>query len=133
MKKLSTSTSKILALILVLLSLCACHGGPAEEPTSAAPQSITITVDVVDDKGETSTFEIDTDCDTLRGALEQEKLISGTQGAYGLYVKVVNGLTADYDIDQSYWAFYKDGEFLSTGVDSTYISDGEHYEIVYTK
>ena len=48
---------------------------------------------------------------------------------YGLYVKFVNGIEADYDNDQTYWALYKSGEYMLTGVDTTVISDGEHYEL----
>ena len=50
-----------------------------------------------------------------------------------VYIKSVNGITADYDVDRSYWAFNKNGEMMLTGVDMTNIADGEHYELVYTK
>ena len=79
------------------------------------------------------TFTIKTDKETLGDALLEHELISGDEGAYGLYVKEVNGIRADYDKDGAYWALYKDGEMSMTGVDSTNISDGEHYEFVYTK
>ena len=42
-------------------------------------------------------------------------LIAGEDSQYGLYVKTVNGITADYDTDGSYWAFYIDGEYAQTG------------------
>ena len=79
------------------------------------------------------TFTIHTDAKTLGEALLAHKLIEGEEGAYGLYVKQVNGMTADYDVDQHYWSFCKNGEYLMTGVDTTNIADGEHYEIVYAK
>lgn len=79
------------------------------------------------------TFTIHTDKTTLGDALLEHGLISGDEGPYGLYVKVVNGITADYDVDKSYWGFYKNGEYMMTGVDATDISDGEHYELVYEK
>ena len=44
-----------------------------------------------------------------------------------------SGITADYDVDQSYWGFYKGGEYMMTGVDSTVIADGDAYELVYSK
>lgn len=93
----------------------------------------TITVDVIDGDGNVTTFTINTDEEFLRGALEQEKLIEGEEGAYGIYIKVVNGITADYDVDGAYWALSKDGEYLMTGADTTPIADGEHYELTYTK
>ena len=83
--------------------------------------------------GKSVTFTIKTDKATLGDALMEPNLISGDQSTYGLYVKVVNGITADYDKDKTYWALTKDGESTATGVDYTEIADGEHYELVYTK
>ena len=54
-------------------------------------------------------------------------LISGDESEYGLYVKTVNGVTLDYDKDGKYWAFYVDGEYAATGVDSTDIAAGSTY------
>ena len=130
--------SAALALVLALmLSLAAC-GAKAEglwanatytedtEPGEGAP---TITVEVTaEDK--TVTFTIHTDGTTLRQALEENSLIAGDESDYGLYVKTVDGMTADYDADGLYWAFYKSGEYLMTGVDTTEIADGEQYELV---
>jgi len=79
------------------------------------------------------TFTINTDAEMLGDALIAHELLSGDQGDYGLYVKVVNGITADYDVDRSYWGFYRNGEYLMTGIDTTPIAGGEHFEIVYTK
>lgn len=79
------------------------------------------------------TFTISTDSETLGKALLELGLISGEKGPYGLYVKSANGIVADYDTDKSYWAFNKDGAYMSTGVDKTKIKNGERYEIVYTK
>ena len=41
--------------------------------------------------------------------------------------KTVNGMTADYDKDGVYWAFYIDGEYAMTGIDATNITDGARY------
>ena len=79
------------------------------------------------------TFTINTDKETLGEALLEHELVSGEMGDFGLYIKVVNGITADYDIDQSYWSFLQNGEYMMTGVDGTDIFGGEHYELVYTK
>ena len=93
-------------------------------------KTVTVEVKAGDDS---VTFTIKTDKDTLGEALLEHGLIDGDQGAFGLYVKSVNGIVADYDIDKSYWSLYKDGEYSMTGVDTTKIADGEHYELVYTK
>lgn len=79
------------------------------------------------------TFTIKTDKEKLSDALLEHELIAGDEGQYGLYVKSVNGITADYDTDKAYWSLSKDGVISNTGVDSTTISTNEHYEFVYTK
>jgi hypothetical protein len=79
------------------------------------------------------TFTVKTDKDTVGAALLEHALIAGEQSQYGLYVKVVNGMTADYDVDQSYWSFYINGEYAMTGVDSTEITEGTTYKLEYTK
>ena len=89
------------------------------------------TVQVQVKVGEDSvTFTIHTDKETLGDALLEHNLIAGEEGAYGLYVKFVNGIEADYDKDGSYWGFYKNGEMMLVGVDGAVIADGEHYELV---
>ena len=100
--------------------------------TELGTGSKTIAVEVkVGDKS--VTFTIHTDKTTLGDALLEHGLIAGENGMYGLYVKTVNGMLADYDIDGSYWSFYKGGEMMMSGVDGESISGGEHYEIVYAK
>jgi len=78
-------------------------------------------------------FTVKTDKQTVGDALLEHGLITGDAGQFGLYVKVVNGITADYDVDSSYWAFYIDGEMAMTGVDATDISEGSVYRLEYTK
>ena len=60
-------------------------------------------------------------------------LIAGEERQFGLYLKKANGITADYDIDQSYWAFYINGETALTGVDGAEVKEGAAYSLVYTK
>lgn len=92
----------------------------------------TVTVEVkAEDKAVTLT--VHTDKATLGEALTEHGLIAGEPGAYGLYVKQVNGITADYDVDKAYWAFYEGDQYAMTGVDTTVITGGEHYALVYTK
>ncbi len=94
--------------------------------------SKTISVEVA--AGEKSVvFTIKTDKNTVGEALIEHNLIAGEDGAYGLYIKTVNGILADYNIDQSYWAFYIDDDYASAGVDSTDIADGTTYKLIYTK
>ena len=88
---------------------------------------------VVDGEGNEKTFEIHTDKTTVGDALLEVELIEGEEGAYGLYVKTVNGITADYDVDQTYWAFYMNGEMAMTGVDATDVEAGATYSFKVEK
>ena len=117
----------LLALVLTLsaLGLTGCK----KENAAAAH---TFTLEVTDLDGKVTKHEISTDKQTVGEALLEQGLISGDVGDYGLYVKTVDGMTADYDADGLYWAFYKSGEYLMTGVDTTEIADGEQYELVCT-
>lgn len=78
-------------------------------------------------------FTISTDAGNLADALKEHSLIEGEDSQYGIYIKKVNNILADYDIDGYYWSLTKDGDYLLTGADATEIADGEHYELVRTK
>ena len=103
-----------------------------KEDTEFGSGSKTVKVEVVaEDKS--VTFTIHSDKKMLGDALSEHNLIEGEKGAYGLYVKKVNGITADYSVNKCYWGFNKNGEGLMTGVDGAEFKDGEHYELVYIK
>ena len=99
----------------------------ADNSTEAPIAKKQFTFVVVDGNGNETTFQISTDKNIVGDALLAEGLIAGEEGAYGLYVKTVNGITADYDVDKTYWAFYINGEYAFTGVDSTPIEEGATY------
>lgn len=82
---------------------------------------------VRDIDGSEKSFTIKTDAKTVGEALLAVDLIEGEDGQYGLYVKKVNGITADYDVDATYWAFYINGEYAMSGVDTTDIVAGATY------
>ena len=83
--------------------------------------------------GKTTTFTINTAAEYLRGALEQENLVQGEDGPYGLYISHVNGEQAIYEVDGAYWAVYEGDVASMTGVDQIKIADGATYKLVYTK
>ena len=142
---LSRISSLLLCIVLIAamaLSLGACAADDAKNPDvkeSERPQQvqqdenivgegdISFKFIVVDADGKETEFTVKTDADTVGKALLDANLIAGEDSEYGLYVKTVNGITADYDTDGSYWAFYINGEYATTGVDSTEIEDGAIY------
>lgn len=116
--------------------------GDTEQPSAEQPKSqdnvlgegkTKINFVVVDKEGNETVFEIHTDKETVGDALLEHGLIAGDESEYGLYVKEVNGITADYDVDKTYWAFYINGEYATTGVDSKPIKEGETYTLKIEK
>ena len=139
MKKLNTAAALLLILALAL-SLAACGAGEGEaadlwdgamymEDASLGEGAMTIAVDVT--AGEkTVKLSVATDAENLRDALEPLGLIAGDESELGLYIKTVNGISADYEADGYYWALYIGGEYASTGVDATPVADGGEYALV---
>ena len=99
--------------------------------TSFGNGSKTLKVTVTADN-QSITFTIKSDAETVGAALLEHNLIAGEQSQYGLYVKRVNNILADWDTDGTYWAFYKGEEYMMTGVDSTAFADGDQYALVRT-
>lgn len=138
MKKLLS----VLLAAIMLFSFAACG---SKEPASEAAKTntdVTVSADstvevgvgavqfdfvVVSLDGTEKKFLVKTDKETVGEALVDANLIAGEEGAYGLYVKTVDGTTLDYDKDGKYWAFYIDGEYGMTGVDMTAIEEGKVY------
>ena len=82
---------------------------------------------VVDYLNETAIVTVNTDAATVGEALEELNIVAGEESEWGLYVKTVNGITADYETDGTYWAFYIDGEYATTGLDATEIDPESVY------
>lgn len=88
---------------------------------------------VTDKDGKSTDFIVCTDKKTVGEALLDAKLIEGEESQYGLFVKKVNGIVADFDVDKTYWAFAIDGEYAMAGVDQTNIESGKTYEFKVSK
>lgn len=130
----------LISILCIALLFAGCNKGPVyvdgtakyTEDVTLGEGSKTITVTVKDHEGKAVVFTIKTDAKTVGDALLENDLIAGDEGQFGLYVKVVNGLRADYDKDHAYWGFNVNGETSLTGVDMTDLTDGGVYELVYT-
>jgi len=119
------------ALLVLIAAFALIWHFTAPKPVQGAK---TLSIEVVNDKEETVNYEVHTDAEFLKQAMEEAEGLTfeGTESEYGLMVETVNGLTADYSRDGSYWAFYVNGEYCQFGIDSQPVNDGETYSIVYT-
>ena len=119
----------LIALVMVLvLAVAALVIWQANKP-AAQKGSKEITVNVDHLNGDDTSYTIYTDAEYVRGALEQENLIEGTESEYGLYVQTVDGETAD-ESKQEWWGYSVNGEFAELGVDSQPVADGDVYDFV---
>ena len=120
MKQKSIFKQFILILLIAALaiSFVSCADGGSQSSSEAKEVSFTFEV-YLKDGSLKSTHKITTDKSTVGEALVSEGLIEGDEGPYGLYVKQVDGVVADYDVDGTYWAFYVNGQYAVSGVDKT--------------
>jgi hypothetical protein len=135
-RTVSTLTSLFLLLALVL-SLGACGGDPWAEAIYTAGTTLgeggtVFTLEVVCGENKV-TFTVNTDEEILGDALLELGLIAGDEGPYGLYVKRVNGILADYDVDGHFWALYVKGKAAMVGVDGTPVEGGAVYRLAREK
>ena len=119
--------STLLALVM-LFTLAAC-GKKAEKLSDP----VSFTVIVTDLEGNETTFEYTSDAASVGEALVAEGLVVGHEASYGLYIDAVNGIAADWDNDQTYWAFYINSEYATTGISDTEITADTVYGLTLTK
>lgn len=143
MKQIKKSLSLIFCTVLIVamaLFTSGCNDKTADTPitqeaeTSAVGEVTALgegetkfLFTVVDKDGVETAFEIYTDKEIVGEALLELGLIEGQEGEFGLFVKAVNGIVADYEVDKTYWAFYVNGEYAMSGVDTTIIEEGTSY------
>ena len=140
MKKTIKQTVAILLALVFMAALVSCNKNETdvwESATYTEDQTFgegakTVIVEIKAQE-RSVTFTVKTDNDTVGAALMEHGLIDGEEGPYGLYVKAVNGMKADYDTDKYYWALYVNGEISMTGVDTTEITEGATYQMIYSK
>ena len=136
MKKTNATKLLSLCLCIVLIAAMALFSGCQDNEYA----TITLTdgetygvgatefaFSVIDLSGNEIKVTVKTDKATVGEALLDAEIIAGDASEFGLYVKSVNGKTLDYDADKAYWAFYVDGGYASSGVDTTSIEAGKTY------
>lgn len=140
MKQTKTLLRVAFLLLLMALLLAACAPLPVswdeatyKKDAEVGDGATTVTVKVTaEDK--TVTITLHTDKTDLAEAMLAEELCAGEAGAYGLYIKYVNGIRADYDLDGGYyWKLVVNGEDSMIGASGTPIIAGDVYEFVRTK
>lgn len=129
-KKATKIAALAAAVVVVCLIVLALLFTP--KPQSGDKQ---ITVTLTDNNGADTVYEHSTDAEYLLEAVREiEGLeLQGEEGEYGFFITAINGITADYSVDQSYWAIYVNGEYGSYGIELQPITDGDAFSLVYVR
>ena len=133
-KIMKANAKKILGIVVVILLLAAlgvCYFLFREKPVEG---SKTITIEVVNSLAESTVYDLKTDAEYLRQAMEEADGLTfvGVESQYGLNISEVNGEVADFNTNGAYWGFYVNGEYCNYGVDTQPVNDGDAFKIEYT-
>ena len=132
---------KLLAILLVLTMVISLATGcaPAQDAektqgttagdTAGDAQIQTFTVEVTHKDGTVKTFTYPVSDDNL-GAILVENGLAIESESPGMY-NTIDGETADWSVDQSYWCFYIGDEVAFKGMNDTAVKAGDVFKLVY--
>ncbi len=127
-KKVIIGAAVLVVLVAALLVIFSLFGAKPKAGSKA------VTLEVVNQEQQTSSYEVQTDAEYLIQAMEEAEgfTFDGETGDYGYTLFTINGETHDWNVDGSYWAIYVNGEYGNYGVDSQPVTDGDVYRFEYT-
>ncbi len=134
MEQTKKSNKKVIlavaVLALVVVAMAAVFFIFREKPVEG---SKSITIEVINQAQESTMYELKTDAEFLRQAMEEAEGLefSGTESQYGLTVETINGEGTDFN-NGSYWSFYVNDAYCNYGIDTQPVLDGDAFQIVYT-
>lgn len=120
----------ILLAMTVLFSFAACGKTAEEGAETTEVEKVAFQVVVVHADKTEKTFDYKAG-GKLGAFLEEEGLIKSEGADDGMF-HTVDGEKADWNENQSYWAFYVGEEYAMKGIYDTDIESGAVYKLVYT-
>ena len=125
------NNKKLVLAAVALISVIALFAGIwfVTRPESTSGEKA-FTLTVIHKDGTEKVFQLTSSEEFLGPALVKEGLIveSNSPGMYN----TVDGETSDYSKDQSYWSFCIGDEEAFEGMNTTPITDGAVYKLIYT-
>lgn len=119
------------ALVVLIAALLIIFNVFREKPVAG---NKAIILEVLNQEGQTSEYQVQTDAEFLRQAMEEAKdfTFDGEEGDFGFTLYTINGETHNWNVDGSYWCVYVNGEYGMYGIDSQPVKDGDVYRFEYT-
>lgn len=127
--KIILGVTGVVVLIAALVAVWMIFGA---KPQTGAKE---ITIEVINSADESTLYELNTDAEYLRQAMDEAEGLSydGTESEYGIMINTVNGEVADYNVNGAYWSFYVNGEYCTYGIDTQPVADGDAFVIEYAQ
>lgn len=127
--KIILGVTGVAVLIAALVAVWMIFGA---KPQAGAKE---ITIEVINSADESTIYELDTDAEFLRQAMDEAEGLTydGTESEYGIMISTINGEVADYNVDGAYWSFYVNGEYCNSGIDTQPVMDGDAFVIEYAQ
>ena len=125
---------KLLGVVLVVVLVLGLGFVYTKFSAKPVEGSKAITIEVIDDSQKSTSYELNTDAEYLREAMDEIDNVNydGEEGPYGFTIYSINGVTADFNTDGAYWCFYVNDEYCNYGIDDQPVNDQDHFKIEYT-
>lgn len=96
-----------------------------------------VTLEVVDSKGKSKDYKIDTEAEYLIGVMDelsktQDFTYKAEDSEYGAFITEVNGEEAKSE-DSAYWAIYVNGEYGQYGASEQPVNNSDAFKLAYEK
>lgn len=121
----------VIAIVAVVVIIALMAGIYFLTRPQASTDEKTFTLTVVHADGTENVQTITSSEEFLAPALIAEGIINDEGIETGMYY-TVDGETASWEENQSYWAFYVGGDYATEGMNTTAIADGAEYTLEYT-
>ena len=120
----------VVAVVLLVAVMGILYSVFREKPVEGSKE---ITIEVVDNAQKSTIYEVKTDAEYLKQAMEEAEGLEfeGYDSEYGFTTTSVNGIEADFTKDSAYWSFYVNDEYCNYSISQQPIEDGDAFKIVY--
>ena len=122
-KKLWIAAIALVAVIAIMVGVWLATRPKADD----GAKTITVTISHKDGTDKTYTWQ--TNAQTLAEAMNEKGLLGEDND--GMY-NTVDGETADYSVDKSWWCLNVNGTMAMEGANTVAINDGDDFHWVYT-
>jgi len=103
-------TALILCIMLIAAS-AAILWSCGDDENTLGRGSMSFKLEIIDNNGSTKTYTVKTNEKTVGDALMKVGILIEDG-----YIETVDGIKADWDVDEGWWGFYANGEFSMIGV-----------------